>query len=350
MRMIDSLLDPDGFAAKGYPVLDGGIPVLTPEPYRYLARMHTLMTAVDGEFASKIDQYSLFAREQPWRSEALLRCRDGTAHQRGSFADWLSWLAPFADRDASFQVKYEDVNSTGVFDAGDYLVRDWSRGPGFEREVSIMKDSAMEWIDSFCPERDSVLVLGLGASRLPEELRQAFSRVVGMDHRFALAAVSLSVRRGLERFWDVRHYNVEGPLGHATSYPCRFQENESRDPGDLEIVLGDPRHTPFRPGGFSAIASFIYTDVWPLSQLLPEIRRLLSPHGLFVSFGPLRYYFEDPEEGYAGDEMLERFRREGFRIEGHRWVEYPWSPLSGTLSDMRQDCLCFAARLDGVDP
>jgi SAM-dependent methyltransferase len=51
------------------------------------------------------------------------------------------------------------------------------------------------------------------------------------------------------------------------------------------------------------VVSIFFTDVIPLSKLLPEVRRVLRPGGRFISVGPLHYHFTDRAEWLTQEEV-----------------------------------------------
>ncbi len=60
--------------------------------------------------------------------------------------------------------------------------------------------------------------------------------------------------------------------------------------------------------------SIYFTDVLPLKILIPELKRVLQPNGLFFHFGPLHYHFNEIEEMLTAEEIKDAFKAEGFEI------------------------------------
>jgi ubiquinone/menaquinone biosynthesis C-methylase UbiE len=71
---------------------------------------------------------------------------------------------------------------------------------------------------------------------------------------------------------------------------------------NVAYVIADARALPIPDASLGAVVSIFFTDVVPLSKLLPEVRRVLRPGGRFISVGPLCYHFTDKAEWLTQEE------------------------------------------------
>jgi hypothetical protein len=99
---------------------------------------------------------------------------------------------------------------------------------------------------------------------------------------------------------------------------------------------------------FSSIFSVYFTDVVPLSRLLPEIWRLLEVGGTFVHVGPLGYHFDDVNEHLSAEALIERFRAAGFEVSAPRWLTTTHYAARESLYHAHVDNMAFTARKSGA--
>ena len=85
------------------------------------------------------------------------------------------------------------------------------------------------------------------------------------------------------------------------------------------LVRGDVRHLPFRDASFSTVVcTYLHTDIDEMKPVFAEIRRILSPGGLFVYLGVHPCFWGHFIEG---PDLPDRVVHPGYLLTG--WVESP---------------------------
>ena len=101
----------------------------------------------------------------------------------------------------------------------------------------------------------------------------------------------------------------------------------------IDYVIADALSLPIPDASLEAVVSIFFTDVIPLSRLLPEVRRVLRPGGRFISVGPLVYHFEDKAEWLTQEEMrfVIQSRHEMAFESGDTVLEIPYMDHPGAI-------------------
>jgi ubiquinone/menaquinone biosynthesis C-methylase UbiE len=101
----------------------------------------------------------------------------------------------------------------------------------------------------------------------------------------------------------------------------------------IDYVIADALLLPIPDASLEAVVSIFFTDVIPLSRLLPEVRRVLRPGGRFISVGPLVYHFEDKAEWLTQEEMrfVIRSMHEMTFEPGDTVLEIPYMDHPGSI-------------------
>ncbi|MCA9708513.1 MAG: hypothetical protein KDK70_21870, partial [Myxococcales bacterium] len=172
--------------ARGFPLLDGRIPVLVAEPEIELARLYM--------------QHDHHLRRQAERAQALER----RAVEVPSRADALRGLAKAlranaARVEAARQALRPYLAVDDVVEAGrapdfigyastlEYLERDWCGLPEGEHELEVILGEVHAALGAAGDPEGLVVVLGAGAGRVAWELRRRFARVVAVDASLTMA-------------------------------------------------------------------------------------------------------------------------------------------------------------------
>lgn len=225
------------------------------------------------------------------------------------------------------------------------VFRDWVWG---EAENDHAREAALAALGDRRPGR--ILVLGAGAGRLAYDLHQSTGAAltVAMDCNPLLAWTCRRVARGE----DVAL--VEFPL--APLDPDRAAiERTLRAPtparAGFEVVLGDARRPPFRPGTFDVVVTPWLLDVLDagVGAMLARLNALLADDGCWIYQGSVAFQGADPAERLTLLELIERAADAGFGdIKPHDEVT-PYLASPDSRHGRREQVTTFAAaKVTGV--
>ncbi len=238
--------------------------------------------------------------------------------------------------------------------------------PGFESRESLRSlQRDWGWHDSdenaralACVEKvisaplGRTLVLGAGGCRLAYDLagRDKTAVFVALDDDPLVLIPAARILRG-----ETLSLTEARPL--ATEMTLLSAVRELRAPhGPMARVfplLADGLSPPFRAGAFDTVITPWFVDVVPsdLRDLMGSLRRVLSPGGRWLHFGPLLYPPERaPACRFSREELLELAQRAGFSVEAtvSEMLPFSVSPLGEQVRI--EPCLAFWARVGDVPP
>ncbi len=186
-------------------------------------------------------------------------------------------------------------------EAPEYLWSDWTWTSEGERQITTIQRAVSESVQRYCDGGGRAVYLGAGLGRHAFEGGKYFSSVVATEISFAFAALFMALRAGPVDFcklnWRGAASERELVEVHRAVFPS---ENYG---SNIDYVIADALSLPIPDASAEAVVSIFFTDVIPLSQLLPEVRRVLRPGGRFISVGPLVYHFRDKAEWLTQEEM-----------------------------------------------
>ena len=313
-----------------YPVV-GSIPVLRADPAAYLARSFVAVSMARRREMSALSEIkrvrqseaSAFRRDLMSRVasglELNLRILEGQQRVLGAESGSLgrllaraqvvaprlleriaqatgTSLPPFLVDSPSAQTGY-DFNSALA-----YLRADWARTSDGEEQIATLRDLVSASVEKHCDRSGRAVYLGAGLGRLAFEGGRLFASVVAAELSFASAALLASIRRAPLEFctvnWRGARSNRELVEVHRASFPP-----EDSYGANVDYVVADALSLPVANASLEAVVSVFFTDVVPLSKLLPEVKRVLRPGGRFISVGPLQYHFKDKAEWLTQEEV-----------------------------------------------
>jgi len=314
-----------------FPILLDTLPVLVRDPVRYL----TGERAVIQQFAATTRQigerYRAHANTEGIRSDTLNAIADGLDHN-ATFMGRLEQAVPPVSNELD---AYVPAPASDLFGS---LRRDWGGSPEAEEELAIMREAVMGAVRDCTPR--NALVLGAGAGRMTADLALEYPFVAGLDLCLPLGLAATLLDR--EQSFDV--YNLLGgnfyrAEDEAERVTCR--RDASR--GDCRYVIADATRIPYADNQFDAVFSLYFSDLVPFSRFIPEVRRVLQPHGRFVHFGPLGYAFEDESEKYAVDQIPSALAEHGLRLQHQEYVACRFLANRRRFHRVSFDCLLFTA-------
>jgi SAM-dependent methyltransferase/uncharacterized protein YbaR (Trm112 family) len=340
-----------------YPLVGDKIPVLLKSPYEYLAKMYihyeNYIKQQDGEIRKIAVAASSNLFRMPILSAFQEAIRRNTAWVSALQEEILPHLSIKALAAAAGQPHGDEGGS--YLTTLSYLQRDWGWTPEGESELAILEGALFAQLKTLSTEADSVLVLGAGAGRVAWDLRQLYDQVYATDMSLTMAYHFYQLLSGDLEFFELSTNNLrrsaDAVRRHIAS--LRPQGSGKGAPGSCDNVsyfIGDAQNIPLPDRSLSAIISTYFTDLIPLRNLLPEVKRTLKEGGLFVHIGPLEYHFIDLNDSLAADEIKAVFTSNGFTIVYEAEIPTAHLRSSASMSARLFDNWFFVAYHDASPP
>lgn len=314
-----------------YPILNRLSPVLMESPDAYLRGEKEALEREASQHHSIAEYYLNKAAETTIRRKVLRQLAAGL-RLNGSLLQAMSAVLP--SNFGEMPVK------TGAL-GGDLfacLRKDWGGSEETEQELRLAQQAIFSRLEPLCPE--STLVLGAGLGRLLCEIDARFPVAIGLDISSAMAIA----------FGKLCQQNeLQGYLLHQGNF-LRGEDECERIVARRQLASGSPSYVianagqlPFPDATFDAVISNYFTDMLPLSQWLPEAKRVLKPAGKLIHFGPLGYVFSQIDEHYAVDQLSEAFGVHGFVITPPVLIRNTFYASNRRLNRFELDNLLFTA-------
>lgn len=208
-----------------------------------------------------------------------------------------------------------------------YMRNDWGGSPLCEARIAAIEEAIFPLLREHAADKGSALMLGAGMARFAWDLLPIFKHVIAAEASVPAAVLHDMLQRGEVITCEPEEqsaYTIADQGRQTVSSITRTYPWAGKEPppghGDLVYCVADASAMPLADRSISAILSIYFTDVLPLSLLLPEVKRLLKPGGVFLHFGPLAYHFDDFEEMYSIEEVRSIFASHGFEIRSDRFV------------------------------
>jgi hypothetical protein len=302
-----------------YPRL-GSVPILVPQPERYLLSCRRRLESLEEEVTRAIAKI----REEMEGGDVLpltrARCRGMIEGMRRQLADVKAIVEPVLPSGLTVLEAEEPFREAPVsLEYLPYLYRDWGWPPEVDGENERAVETVLEVLGSAPPGR--TLVLGAGACRLPYELHLRFPDsefvLLDLDPVLFTAAARvvggepLSVLEGNLEVCDLDQEQREWALS-----PGRGPADKDR----FHLLIADGLEPPFPPHTFNTVLTPWFIDQVPgdVRDFIPTVHRLLRPGGRWVNLGPLQYEPDVPVTlRFSRDELFDLLARAGFRVE--RW-------------------------------
>ena len=332
--------------AERYPLM-GTLPVLAPQPARHLAVEAIRLRRDLGWFQQQGGLLASAEQRFPRRAAARRRVRSALERTSSCFIEILATLVSHVDRAAVVEVAaqpFRDGDAYGARRICSLLRRDFGGEPEGEAESGSLVCAVREELNACRAPSHRVLVLGCGAGRLAEELASDGAAVTAIDLSAVLLLAALRLRDRPLELCDLQTRNARDAASQARIFTARPRGRRAPSSRAVRYAVADATAMPFADRSWPLIVSVYFTDVVPLSRLLPEIWRVLEPRGRFVHVGPLGYHFDDPAEHLGADELVDSFRDGGFDVGPVRWQPSTFHRCPGSLYAGSFDNLVFSAR------
>jgi uncharacterized protein YbaR (Trm112 family) len=221
------------------------------------------------------------------------------------------------------------------------LFRDWSWGDGeAEKSRELVERVASQSLGRLA-------VYGAGAARLAFDVHQTLRP----DQTFALDTNPLPLLvadrlLGGEAV-DLYEFPV-APISEEHVVVHRHLQGRAPVRDGFQLIFADAFRPPFAPGSLDSVLTPWFIDAVPADfrQTAAAVNRALSPGGLWISVGPLRFQ-GGFSRCYPIEEVLEIVGLSSFEVLSHVVEKVPYfdSPVSG--SRRSESVVCFAARKSG---
>jgi SAM-dependent methyltransferase len=342
-----------GRCALSFPVIGGELPVLTTDPARHLAEEAIRLRRDLGWFRDRSTQLESGLRRFPARSEHTRALQDGFDRTIRLLTRVLAPVRELLDQTALLDAAAAAPRETSGYGARKLttlLRRDFGGEPEAEAEVFALREALLSTLGVRPSSLGPILVLGAGIGRLAAEIGCAGGDVSAIDLSVPLMAAGHLLRGGDMEASDIHTRNARTTAEQAFRFtartPAHLRDLDGRLP--VRYAVADATCAPFKDREFSSILSVYFTDVVPLSRLLPEIWRLLEVGGTFAHVGPLGYHFDDLNEHLSAEAFMEQFRAAGFEVSAPRWLTTTHYAARESLFHAHFDNMAFTARKSGA--
>lgn len=318
---------------KSYPFVQG----------KYLV----LLNDAEGSLSQAYKEYATYVGQQEMLVQRLLhkdvrsayrsmetrtQLAQGIALNTEMIRDIQAQIKPYTDLDkVAITRESHDLNYLSNFD---YIRRDWSGQQAAEQEIATIVRIAEELIREHATDLEHAVFLGSGTARVAWELKDVFGACFSLDNAITMVAMFNELMHRDLQLSEINYTNVADTGNNSVPYTASLTASSKKASPDFFHFVGDARFQPFADQSVSVLCSIYFTDLLPLRILLPELKRVLKPGGLFFHFGPLHYHFPDIEDMLTAGEVKEAFLQEGFELLHEAWM--PLSHHASTVSLSRK--------------
>ena len=280
-----------------YPVV-AGVPLLVREPHTYLRSSFAQLRAARERLEHRAAHLDVCWRQGELPTAGLERRHRVTA---AALASLEAFERPF---DSAEQHLGADDASAACDSASPgwaaeallpYLLRDWQ----CNRELRAASDFVSAAIDRHLPRRveASLVVAGCGAGGLLRHLAQGFSRAAGVD-------LSLPILVAIRELFSGGKLALKIPVASESGVriaDVHFGPASEVNGRAIEIVAADACRMPFPSRRIDCVVTpFLLDVIGDPQKLAREIHRILSPEGVWLSYGPSNsfnsiWYFDASE-------------------------------------------------------
>lgn len=229
-------------------------------------------------------------------------------------------------------------SGAGYFSNTYYLLRDWGWDTG---ESDVMCNKVKEILP---PDlvMESLLVLGAGGCRESYSLHEHYNcpLTVSTDiDPLKLLGASRIISGGELNLYQIFLNNVRDAQRNVSYWELRGPQPPENE---FLYMLADATRLPFAENSFQVIFTPFLIDVVgeDLRTLVPKIRRILQPGGIWVNYGAMTFGYQ---VAYTGEEVLAIVADAGFRVTNHGYEMKPHIAPRESGLQQAYDALYFTA-------
>ncbi len=301
-----------------YPLIDGKVPILVNNSTKYLASVFCTLTQYVKSINEKYDDMAQKVTINPIAKSRVLAISHATKNNNKLFEEILLLIDPYFSKKDLFDALNE--NDSIPYTIGlDYIRRDWCWVNEGEKEIDQMRIALVNIINEL-EINGNALFMGGGTGRIAYELQAYFQYLTVIDYSLTMSFLFYKLLEEDIVFYDIAKKNVVHnrdiirPMKASLTPPTKNKSFSTLPKSNLMYYVADAKHIPLPDNSISVYFSIYFTDVIPLSQLIPELKRVLRNKGYFVHLGPLDYHFTETVEMYSGNEIVELFSSQGFKL------------------------------------
>jgi SAM-dependent methyltransferase len=233
---------------------------------------------------------------------------------------------------------FDDFDLSGIgwpaFGMLSYFYRDWAP----TEEGKFMSDLFVNAVERYCGDhRESAAVIGCGPCRLVYDVAELFPMVFGVDLSIDTLLLAKDLLDGAEMEFCFSFPRTQIPI-HEKAVKLK---GPAQRPDEIELVAANATKLPFASSSLSCVITpYLLEVLQNPDAAVSEIRRVLAPGGIWISFSSLRLLSNPPRADQLDDLDLQSFlRRSGFALlhqAMYRYTLTDMSPLSEwapTLTD-----------------
>ncbi|MCY1021699.1 methyltransferase domain-containing protein [Pyxidicoccus sp. MSG2] len=310
----------------------GTVPVLVPDPGAYIARNAVALARYVGGLQMLLARGEQLEQEQPFRKSAMEQARRALTADLELASEQLFGLAAYADTASLIRLAADPPPQAPGLPFGEswgpamtgFLRADWGGTPDGEKQIAAIRGELVRSVEKHARRRGTAALLGAGTGRFVHELSGHFEATFGVDLCLAYVDWYHRLLRGPLHLWELNYPQLGGDTV-ATPIEAKLTQEAAARMDARSLAVADALHLPVADGSLSAAISVHFTDCVPARALLEELRRVLEPDGLFVSYGPLLYRgVEDPADWLTPSEWKHLFAEARMELLEERWLDLPY--------------------------
>ncbi len=323
------------------PINIAGVPVVVDDLTAYATEMYQLYAA---HLNSNLNYVKYLQRSRTTRPEFIDRFIRAYECNNEHDAALVKTLQDYID---PLQLVGRSIDPTnaigGALKDYQYMRRDWCGIPVNEEQIELIEKPLRDILqhEAFKRQPERSLFIGAGVGRIAHDFCQDFTEVYATDKSFSMAWNYHRLAHAPIVFYDISNKNLLSLDKTAPQFTANFTPPPAGK--HLEYFVSDVIHLPIESESLDVLYSVYFSDVIPLKLLFPQVDRVIREGGLFIHFGPLDYFFEEPTELLTAEEIVQYFEDRGYQTIANETVRTVHLEKENILSNKIYDNWFFAA-------
>jgi carnosine N-methyltransferase len=257
-------------------------------------------------------KWNKLAEQYPQRRLLFEEAAAAITHNLAHAAKIQASIQPFIEAEQLAETMTATGSSGYDFIIYYYLEKDWQQTDANKKVWNKLMAPVLNALDKYAFKRQTAMLLGAGAGRFTWEISPLFHSVCALDNSITMAWTFGEVQKETLFYYDIKFTNNLSRSSHVNLLKAGLPLNEAKVPDNIFYCIADAGRIPVEAHSQDVVFSVYFTDVLPLHEWLPEVKRVIQPGGLFIHYGPLTYHFGTEAYMYAADELEEIFTAQGF--------------------------------------